>query len=160
MEEQRAKLRTYKIPRVRFSMLRESYVSSPIKRVSNSREVVAFLHEQLDDWDREVFLVVHLDTKNQITDIHLASIGSLSTSIVSPREIWSYAVRNQAGAVIFAHNHPSSDPAPSREDRDCTERLVKAGNILGIKVLDHIIIGSYATDFFSFADAGLLNEPA
>jgi len=155
MEATKPKLRSYKIPRIRYSLVRENYVDSPIKRVAASKEVVEFLHSQLDDWDREAFLVIHLDTKNQITDFHIASIGSLSTSIVHPREIWCYAVRNQAAAVIFAHNHPSSDPSPSREDRECTDRLVKAGKILGIRVLDHIIVGSYS-EHFSFADAGLL----
>lgn len=157
MEEIKPKLRSYKIPRIRFSLVRENYVDSPIKKIASSKECVEFLHSQLDNWDREAFLVIHLDTKNQIVDFHIASIGSLSTSIVHPREIWSCAVRNQAAAVLFAHNHPSSDPTPSREDKDCTDRLVKAGNILGIKVLDHIIIGSYG-NHFSFADAGILQE--
>jgi DNA repair protein RadC len=157
MEEARLKLRSYLIPRIRYSLVRECYVKSPIKRVGSSKELVDFLHSQLDDWDREVFLVIHLDTKNQIMDIHLASIGSLSASIVSPREIWCNAVRNQAAAVLLAHNHPSGTANPSGPDRDTTERLVSSGKLLGIRVLDHIIIGSYG-DYFSFADAGLMQE--
>ena len=156
MEEPQIKLKTYRIPRIRYSMVRESYADSPIKRISNSKDLVEFLHAQLDDWDREAFLVVHLDSKNQIIDIHIASIGSLSTSIVHPREVWCYAVRNQAAAVLFAHNHPSGDPAPSREDRECTSRLIQSGKILGIRVLDHIVLGF--NDYFSFADAGLLQQ--
>ena len=112
---------------------------------------------RLDDWDREIFLVIHLDTKNQIIDICTASIGSLSASITHPREIWCYAVRNQSAAVIFVHNHPSGEATPSHEDKDCTDRLVKAGQILGIRVLDHLIIGSYG-NYFSFAEAGLLQS--
>ena len=132
-------------------------MESPIEKVHNSKGLVDFLHSQLDDWDREIFLVIHLDTKNQIIDICTASIGSLSASITHPREIWCYAVRNQSAAVIFVHNHPSGEAAPSHEDRDCTDRLVKAGKILGIKVLDHLIIGSYG-NYFSFAEAGLLQS--
>ena len=150
-------LKTYKIPRIRYSLIRESYVESPIEKVQNSRDLVGFLHTQLDDWDREVFLVIHLDSKNQIIDICTASIGSLSTSITHPREIWCYAVRNQSAAVIFVHNHPSGEATPSHEDKDCTDRLVKAGQILGIRVLDHLIIGAYG-NFFSFADSGLLKS--
>ena len=157
MSDLNIKPKSYRIPRIRFSMIRESYVDSPIKKVSNSSELVEFLHAQLDDWDREVFLVIHLDAKNQIIDLHLASIGSLSSSLVHPREVMCYAVRNQACGIIFCHNHPSQDPAPSREDRDCTQRLTEAGRILGIKVLDHIIIGSYG-GYFSFADSGLISS--
>jgi DNA repair protein RadC len=156
MEEPRLKLKSYLIPRIRYSLVRESYVKSPIKRVGSSKELVDFLHSQLDDWDREVFLVIHLNTKNQIMNIHFASIGSLSTSIVHPREIWCYAVRNQAAAVIFAHNHPSGDPSPSREDKECTQRLYEAGKLLGIRCLDSIVLGH--DDYYSFADAGLLES--
>ena len=72
-----------------------------------------------------------------------------------PREVFAPAVRDSTAAIISIHNHPSGDPAPSREDRECTQRLIRAGQILGIRVLDHIILGH--DDYFSFADAGLLN---
>jgi len=78
----------------------------------------------------------------------------MGTSVVHPREVWKSALLDSAAAVVFIHNHPSGDPAPSREDRECTNRLVEASKILGIRVLDHIIFGQ--TDYYSFADAGLL----
>lgn len=83
-------------------------------------------------------------------------MGSLSTSVVHPREVFAPAVRDSSAAILFLHNHPSGDPAPSREDRDCTARLCQAGKILGIRCLDHIVLGH--DDYYSFADAGLLAE--
>jgi DNA repair protein RadC len=71
--------------------------------------------------------------------------------------VWKPALLDSAAAVIFMHNHPSGDPAPSREDRDCTNRLVEASKILGIRVLDHLIFGE--SNYYSFADAGILGEP-
>jgi DNA repair protein RadC len=120
--------------------------------------------------DREEMWALLLDSKNRLIGTSLISVGSLSTSLVHPREAmkpavspkidnkenWRNAVQCSAAAVIFCHNHPSGDPAPSREDRDCTKRLVEAGKLLGIRVLDHVIIGD--NDYFSFADAGLLES--
>ncbi|MEE9149058.1 MAG: JAB domain-containing protein, partial [Candidatus Tectomicrobia bacterium] len=80
----------------------------------------------------------------------------LTASVVHPREVFNPAVRDSAAAVIFVHNHPSGDPQPSQEDRVLTARLVKAGNVLGIQVLDHIIVGR--NTYMSFADEGLLND--
>lgn len=98
-------------------------------------------------------MILLLDGKNRITRKVQVSEGSLNQSIVHPREVFAPAVRESAAAVIFIHNHPSGDPAPSREDREITRRLKEAGEILGIKVLDHIIIdGAY----FSFVESGLL----
>jgi len=99
---------------------------------------------------------LHLNSKNQLIREVLVSVGSLSTSVVHPREVFSPAVRDSTAALIFLHNHPSGDPAPSREDLDCTQRLCRAGKILGIRVLDHIILGH--DDYFSFADAGQLQD--
>ena len=84
------------------------------------------------------------------------TFGSLNTSIVHPREVFSPAIRDSTAALIFLHNHPSGDPAPSQEDRDCTQRLCRAGKILGIRVLDHIVLGH--EDYFSFADVGMLTD--
>ena len=86
----------------------------------------------------------------------LVSKGSLNTSIVHPREVFKDAIKDAAASVILVHNHPSGDPEPSQEDLEITKRLVKAGRILGIKVLDHLIIGNNC--YFSLADKGLLWE--
>ena len=91
--------------------------------------------------DREHFIVLCLDTKHNITAVHTASIGSLNAAIVHPREVVKVAILATAAAVIVAHNHPSGDPTPSEEDIALTERLVSAGRILGIEVLDHLVLG-------------------
>ena len=146
---------SYRIPRQRISLVRDGSLLSSWRIFSSSRQVFEFAREQLfADVDREQFWVAMLDSKNRLIGINMVSQGSLSASIVSGREAYKPAIISNSAAVIFMHAHPSGDPAPSREDRDCTARLVKAGEILGIRVLDHIICGE--SDYFSFADAGLL----
>lgn len=104
---------------------------------------------------RERFYVAMLDVKNRVVGApFLISLGSLSASIVHPREAFREAVKTSAHAVIFMHNHPSGDPTPSEEDFALTRRLVAAGEVLGIRVLDHVVIGD--GDWHSFADAGSL----
>jgi len=97
-----------------------------------------------------------LDGKNRITTIHVVSEGSLNQSIVHPRETFKSAILANAAAVILAHNHPSGDTTPSREDREITRRLREAGDILGIKVLDHVIVDTDSGNSFSFVESGLL----
>ena len=107
-----------------------------------SPDVVAgFLMEKLRYHKKEFFLVLLLNVKNQLISMEEISVGSLNASIVHPREIFTLPIKKSAAAIILVHNHPSGDPAPSREDIEITERLVKAGELLGIKVLDHVIIG-------------------
>jgi DNA repair protein RadC len=128
----------------------------PGERFSNSRELYHRYRARFFSANKEHFFSLHLNSKNQLIREVLVSIGSLSTSVVHPREVFAPAVRDSSAALVFIHNHPSGDPAPSREDRDCTQRLVHAGQILGIRVLDHIVLGH--DDYYSFADSGLLNE--
>ncbi len=133
--------------------------SSPLQagqRFANSRDLFQRYRAQFFAASKEYFLSLHLNAKNQLIREVLVSVGSLSTSVVHPREVFAPAVRDSTAAVIFLHNHPSGDPAPSREDRECTQRLLRAGKILGIRVLDHVVLGY--DDYFSFADAGLLQE--
>jgi DNA repair protein RadC len=125
------------------------------ERFCNSRELYDRYRARFFAANKEHFFSLHLNSKNQLIREVLVSIGSLSTSVVHPREVFAPAVRDSTAALIFIHNHPSGDPAPSREDRDCTQRLVHAGQILGIRVLDHIVLGY--DDYYSFADAGLVN---
>ncbi|ACD94251.1 RadC family protein [Trichlorobacter lovleyi] len=125
-----------------------------LERFTSPAQVFDFFHHELRDNRKELFLTLLLDGKNRITRKVQVSEGSLNQSIVHPREVFAPAVRESAAAVIFIHNHPSGDPAPSREDHEITRRLNEAGEILGIKVLDHIIIGDGA--YFSFVESGLL----
>jgi len=103
---------------------------------------------------REHFIVLLLDTKNHVQGYEIVSVGSLNASIVHPREVFCLPVRECAASVILVHNHPSGDPSPSQEDLDVTRRLVEAGNILGIAVRDHIIIGDGC--YFSYKEKGLM----
>ena len=128
---------------------------SPGTRFTSSREVFAHFHERLRDLKKEVFLTLLLDSKNRILREIQVSEGSLNTSIVHPREVFQPVIRESAAAVLFVHNHPSGDPAPSREDLELTTRLRDAGVLMGVRVLDHIIIGS--DRYVSLADRGLLD---
>jgi DNA repair protein RadC len=115
-------------------------------------EIFSFLVNQT----KEHFYAVHLDTKNRIVCIDPVSVGSQNQSIVHPREVFKSVLVSSASALLLVHNHPSGDPSPSSEDIAITRRLKEAGEILGINVLDHIVIGSEAGGFVSFVERGLL----
>jgi DNA repair protein RadC len=121
-------------------------------RIGSSADLFQHYHPLLRSLRHEIFKTVLLDAKHALIRDVTVSKGSLTLSIVHPREVFSLAVRESAAAVIFLHNHPSGDPSPSREDRELTARLVAAGEVLGIEVLDHIIIGD--GKYVSFADQG------
>lgn len=123
-------------------------------RIASSRDLFDHFHSALRSLRREIFKVVLLDAKHAILREETVSEGSLTLSIVHPREVFSLAVRESAAAVILLHNHPSGDPTPSHEDRVLTARLVSAGEVLGIRVLDHLVIGDGR--YVSFADQGWL----
>ena len=120
-----------------------------------SKDVARYYIPMLADKKREQFQVVLLDRKNRVIREVMISQGSLTASVVHPREVFNPAIRDSAAAVIFVHNHPSGDPQPSQEDRTLTARLVEAGRLLGIEVLDHIIVAGKT--YMSFADEGLLD---
>ncbi len=111
--------------------------------------------KQLAEMPVESFLVGHLDGKNRMVGMTTCSIGIMTSSLVHPREVFMTAIANLTAGLIFIHNHPSGDPAPSKEDLDITKRLCEVGNLIGIRCLDHIIIGSGR--YFSFADQGLIS---
>jgi DNA repair protein RadC len=126
------------------------------KKITSSRDLFTHYHPTLRDLRHEVFKVVLLDAKHAILRDTTVSEGSLTLSIVHPREVFTLAVKESAAAVIFLHNHPSGDPTPSQEDRVLTARLVSAGEVLGIQVLDHLVIGDGR--YVSFADQGWLTH--
>ncbi len=108
--------------------------------VKSPEDVVSIVKSQLKGKKKEHFLVLCLDTRNKAINYKSVSMGSLDTSIVHPREVFKEAISSSAASVIFVHNHPSGDPEPSKEDIELTKRLAKAGEIMGIEVLDHIIV--------------------
>ncbi|MBS3943790.1 MAG: DNA repair protein RadC [Dethiobacter sp.] len=121
--------------------------------MTNPGQVAQLFMEELRYRKKEHFKVLLLNTKNHIISREEISIGSLNVSIVHPREIFNAPLRKSAASVILVHNHPSGDPSPSQEDLEVTRRLVEAGQILGIAVRDHIIIGDGC--YFSFKEKGL-----
>ena len=128
-------------------------------KITSSRDLFTHYHPTLRDLRHEIFKVILLDAKHAIMRDATVSEGSLTLSIVHPREVFTLAVKESAAAVIFLHNHPSGDPTPSQEDRVLTARLVSAGEVLGIRVLDHLVIGDGR--YVSFADQGwLINHDA
>lgn len=104
-------------------------------------DAAQFVMEEMRYLTQEHFVCLFLNTKNRVIDKECIFIGSLNTSVVHPREVFREAIRRSAAGVICIHNHPSGDPSPSREDLDVTARLVEAGRIIGVELLDHIIIG-------------------
>ncbi len=124
-------------------------------RITNPRLAAELFMEDLRYKKKEYFELLLLNTKNQVISRERISVGCLSSSIVHPREIFTIPVRKSAASVILVHNHPSGDPTPSQEDLEVTRRLVEAGQILGIAVQDHIIIGDGC--YISFKEKGFLN---
>ena len=124
-----------------------------LERFTTPAQVFQHFHYRFRDRRKEYFLILLLDGKNRILREVQISEGSLNQSIVHPREVFSPAVRESAAAVILVHNHPSGDPTPSREDLEISRRLKEAGELLGIRVLDHIIIGD--NTYVSFVERGL-----
>lgn len=124
------------------------------KSLRSSEEVFRHFHERLASQKHEIFYVVLLDNKNRkIRDVKISE-GSLTASLVHPREVFNPVIRESAAAVIFVHNHPSGDPAPSPEDVEITRRLKEVGEVMGVRVLDHVVIGQER--YFSFSDRGML----
>lgn len=108
---------------------------------SSPEDCARFLYPKLQDLKQEHLVALYLDAKNQLIKYKTIFIGTLNSSIVHPREVFKDAVRYSAASVIIAHNHPSGDPSPSKEDYQVSRRIVEAGKIMGIEVLDHIVIG-------------------
>lgn len=110
--------------------------------LDSPKTVANFLYEHFRDSFKEEFCILLLNTKNHVIAVQTVSIGTLNQSLVHPREVFRYAILKNANSIILSHNHPSGDPTPRREDILVTERLIKAGEYIGIKVIDHIIVGN------------------
>lgn len=135
---------------VRLQMVRERSVEFDGIRITSPEKAASVMRRILDGADREQFVVLAVNSKHEVVGVNISSVGSLNSSIVHPREIFKFAYLVNAAAVIVAHNHPSGDPSPSQGDHEITRRLAKAGGILGIEVLDHLILGDW--DYWSFRE--------
>lgn len=139
----------YRIPIYKVQLVRDSSQSSEVKRVKTPDDAVGILQKYLQGADRENFVVLMLDAKNQVIGINTVSVGSLSSTPVHPREVFKPAILSNAAGIILCHNHPSNDPTPSEDDRKLTAQLKAAGELLGIPVVDHIII-TETEKYYSF----------
>lgn len=128
-------------------------ISCPEDAISFMHSVMKHIHE------KEALMAVFLNTKNRVIDYEEISLGTIDSSIVHPREVFRNAIINKAYSIILCHNHPSGDVTPSVEDRNVTNRLKKAGELIGIQVLDHVIISGINKDsYYSFRENGVLEE--
>jgi len=140
---------------VSIKMVKECSILYSKRRISSPSDAVNIARELLETCDREQLIVICLNTKNEPTAIHTVSIGSLNSSIVHPREVFKSAILSNSASIIISHNHPSGCPNPSSEDIAITTRLKESGEILGIKLLDHIIIGDN-NNYISIKEKGLI----
>lgn len=131
---------------VQVKLVREKSMLYKERKIRSPHDAYSLIKEFIGDADREHFVVLCLDTKNQPTCIQVVHIGSLNASIVHPREVLKSALLSNSASIIVGHNHPSDIPTPSPEDIEVTERLRDAGKILGVDLLDHLII---CTDSFT-----------
>ncbi len=149
-----AKIPAKRVDIVSIKMVREGSVLYKNRKVSSPNDAVALIQDFLEDADREKFVVAYLNSRHEPTAIHTVSIGTLNSSFVHPREVMKAAILSNAKTILLSHNHPSgSDVTPSEEDISITKRLVNAGKILGIDILDHVIIGENGK-YYSFKEEG------
>lgn len=126
-----------------------THITSPIDAARLGTEIIG-------DEDREVLLVIVLNTKSKVVAIHRCHIGALSSTVIHPREIFKSAILNNGASLIVIHNHPSYNPSPSPQDIDFTKRISKAGELLGIELLDSIIVTNEAINYYSMNENGYL----
>ena len=142
--------------RVRMIPDRTLFSSKP---VSNPEEAVNLIIREFRDLDREVFMVMNLTCHMQVINLDICSVGTLTYTVVHPRDIFKTSILSNAANVMLIHNHPSGELEPSREDLDITERMVSAGRILGIDVVDHLIIGPKDMSYTSLKERGVMELP-
>lgn len=144
-------IQVYRLRLVREAQLDYAPITQPLEAERTVRSIATDL---LDGLDREAGVVLALDSRNRPIGCHIVSIGSLSASLIHPREVFKFAILANAASIIFAHNHPSGDTSPSRDDIELTRRLAEAGKLLGIEVIDALITGY--DSLLSFKEKGLI----
>lgn len=149
--------RTYTIKEVRFRVVREASAPDP-RLLDQPAKVAELAREFIPDDAREHFFSLYLNSRNLLLATHEVSVGTLSASLVHPREVLGPALRIMGVAsLILVHNHPSGDPIPSQDDIRLTRRLVEAGKLLDLTVHDHVIVGNGRDAYVSFIERGLLS---
>ncbi len=140
---------------VSVQLVRESSVLYSNRKVESPNEGVELVRKYLENFDREKLIVVGVDNRNQPTFIDTISIGTINSSLVHPREVFKSAILSNSESIIMFHNHPSGETEASKEDINITYRIKEAGNIIGINLIDHIIIGSNGR-FSSLKEKGVI----
>ena len=139
---------------VSIKMVKDSSIKYANRQIGSPFDAFILVKDLLEGCDREKLLAICLDTKNQPVNISIVSIGSVNASIVHPREVFKTAILSNSSRIMLAHNHPSQILKPSAEDRLITDRIKNAGEILGIELLDHLIVGD--SEYYSFKENGEL----
>ena len=151
----RKKENELKVVNIRLVKEPSLYSDEPIR---SSEDVMKLIAKELASYDREVFLVVNLKLNGQVINMNVCSVGTLTNSLVSARDVFKSAILSNAGAFIAVHNHPTGGLEPSQEDKDITKMLIQAGKILDIKMVDHIIVAGETGKMYSFQREGLMDQ--
>lgn len=144
------------LPIVRVRLERERTIGSAT--VDSADKAVEYIIREFADLDREVFMILNLDTGLRPINLNIVSIGTVNQSMVHPREVFKASILSNASSVICIHNHPSGNLTPSNEDIDITNRLKECGDLLGIRVEDHLIIGGSRGTYYSFFENSQLGK--
>ena len=152
-------VRRYNLENVSIRLVKEASVFKTYRHLDCPEKVVDTLYDFVSSLDREVCMVVNLDNKGRPINYNLASIGTLDSALVVPRELLKAGILSNAASMIMIHQHPSGNPEPSSHDDEITSRMKYAGDIIGIRLIDHIIIGEPWDNFYSYNEHGrILNE--
>lgn len=146
-----------KIEVVNIRMVKEPSLYSS-EKIKSPEDVLKVIADELATYDREVFAVLNLKSNGQAINLNICSMGTLDSSMVSPREVFKSSILSNAAAFIAIHNHPSGSLSPSPEDKDVTKRLLACAELLGIKMLDHIIVAGDKAQMYSFKQEGMLDH--
>lgn len=147
----------FKLERVSIRLVKDAPLYSD-KPMNNPALVVEALGKELCEMDREVMCVINMKTNSVPINCSIVSMGTLNASLVSPRELFKSSILSNAASIVLVHNHPSGSLEPSENDLHLTARLKWAGDILGIEILDHIIVGGDNSRYFSFAENNIMPQ--
>lgn len=142
---------------VNVRLIRESTLYTD-KLITSPKDATDLMANELALYDREVMCVLNLNTKGGVLNMNIVSMGTINASLVSPREVFKASILSNAASIIICHNHPSGEPTPSREDVLLTQRLKNAGELLGIELLDHVIVGGVTGKRFSFMEEEIMES--
>ena len=141
---------------VNIRMVKEPSLYSE-EKITCPEDAIRLVAKELAAYDREVFAVLNMKTSGQIINLNICSVGTLDSSMVSPREVFKSSILSNAASFICFHNHPSGSLVPSQEDMDVTRRLLECGDLLNIQMLDHIIVAGGSAGYYSFREKGDLD---